>query len=163
MTSNIAVASSNIMDGQAIGNNSMSARNTLQESIRLGSSQSGWVLRGSTTTTAPCSRTRNAGQGRPNLVRREYNEAISSSSSSEEDELSVSEEEWDEQYEEELSEEEDDYFDEWEKPPATRFILDQESTKNFIERNSRCKDCNGPVELKADHLSRIEPCYLLQR
>ena len=106
------------------------SRNTLQESARLGSGQSGWTLPGS-SSTPPTSRTRHGGQGRPNLARIDYGEATSPN---EEDE-SV-EEEWDEQYE---SDEDYDNEDEWdEKPPATRLFLKQDATTSFIEKYSRC-------------------------
>jgi hypothetical protein len=68
----------------------------------------------------------------------------------------LSSEEGDDVEEEESSEDdssEDEQFggdDDAEKPPATRAILEVDPLKKIMERNCRCPECSGPMEMKVN-------------
>jgi hypothetical protein len=123
---------------------------TWKEEYRLACKQDGWNLAGG--SSAVTSRTRNAGSGRPNmLIKRLPNEHSSESDNSDYEDIDLSE----------VSEHEDDEDDECEddkadeeattKPPATRLILEVQS-KNIMEKNCRCPECKGPVEMEVNTL-----------
>jgi hypothetical protein len=123
---------------------------TIKESYRLTSKQDGWNLPGGTVTA---SRTRHAGSGRPRLFgKRDPNVSSSDSDSEyEEESIGTSEEdlieddECDDEDDSDVGEEEDQ-----EKPPASRALLELSSLKKLLEKNSRCPECSGPVEMKVN-------------
>jgi hypothetical protein len=129
-------------------------RSTVHESYRLGSKETDWSLPGGTASNNPVrSRTRNAGNGRPNLAKRVFNEILTSSSDSEyeEEEVSSSDEGINSEEEDEEEEEEEE-GGEAQKPSCTRLILEYESLKKCMEKNCRCPECNGPVEMQVNTL-----------
>jgi hypothetical protein len=126
-------------------------RNTIQENYWLATKQDGWNLAG--VSLAATSRTRNAGSGRLNLVKRVYNECSSTTDSDYEAAESSSKEEV--EFNEESSdgeEEEVDEDDEQKKPQPTRLFLEYESLKKCMEKNCRCPKCDGPVRMKVKTL-----------
>jgi hypothetical protein len=123
-------------------------RHTKLESHRLSSSESGWLLSGC-HDDQPVSRTRGGGNGRVRHKRATCLPTNFDGIPVEESEESEEEEAWDEAYELEYSDEEDDEYEEFTKPEATRLLVEFDATKKFIENNSRCRDCNGPVEVQA--------------
>jgi hypothetical protein len=123
-------------------------RNTVREQARLKLQEDDWNLNGSIRSNSSNTRTRNGGSGRPNLVKRVYNEQQSSSDSDFQEALSELSSD-DELYEEEEEQEDEE---EWKKPPPTRFVLEYESLKKIMEKNCRCPKCNGPVEMKVKTL-----------
>ena len=142
----------------------MSARNTVHESSRLGHSENGWTLRGS-SATAPSSRTRNGGLGRPNLERREYyNEASTAVESSDEEESCYSEGEWNEELES-SSEEEDD---EWKAPERTEAYCHSVHSQTGADKELH-REVQSLPRLQwtsgnacEDYLPCIQSFYLLQ-
>jgi hypothetical protein len=121
----------------------MANRNTVFERTRLGLQEDGWNLAGTESTSRL---TRNAGSGRPNLVKRVFNESSSDSDYEADEESSSSEEEEDFTVDDEEADDEDT------KPPATRLFLEYESLKKCMEKNCRCQKCNDPVEMKVKTL-----------
>jgi hypothetical protein len=113
------------------------------ERSKLAPKESDWNLAG-LSSTAPTTRTRHGGNGRPTLHRRwmmeveeEEEESVASDSSyNSSDEESCTSEELD-----------DDVLALTEKPPATRVILEVDSLTKAVETNSICKECNGSLAL----------------
>jgi hypothetical protein len=114
-------------------------------------------LPGLGTREMPTTRTRNGGQGRPNLSRRLPLELSSSSKSEDnnedearaieildEDSSGVEGDEEDTEEEEEEEEEEEAPT----KPPASRVIVETNALTDVIVSNCRCSVCNGPVKVE---------------
>jgi hypothetical protein len=60
-------------------------------------------------------------------------------------------------------EEEEEQQQQQKKPPCTRLILEHDALKDCMEKNCRCPECNGPIEMKVkDHLFGIQCHALLQ-
>jgi hypothetical protein len=140
-----------------------SSRNTVREEARLRLGEDGWnLISGSTGTT---SRTRHGGSGRPNPHHRRshFNEDPTSSTDSDYEADSSSDDESassDDSSSVELEVEEDD---DNKKPPPTRLFVELESLKKCMEKNCRCPNCNGPVEMKVKTLclaSNVMVCCL---
>ena len=105
--------------------------NVNHELNKLAFHQNPWNL----PTSAASSRTRNGGGGRPNLARHLVNEESSVSSV-------------DSSWSRHSSEETTTNNEEWvKKAPATRVIVEVDSTKAFFEKHCSCQECHGPVTI----------------
>jgi hypothetical protein len=132
-----------------MSSSSNSSRNTVREEARLRLGEDGWNLIAGAGTS---NRTRNGGAGRPNLsVRRSYfNESSTDSDYEANQQASSSEEEVeydDDSSDESLAEDPEEEEGDGKKPSCTRLFLEVASLKKCMERNCRCPNCNGPVEM----------------
>jgi hypothetical protein len=103
------------------------------ERAKLSNREDDWNLNGKGSCTPP-TRTRNGGNGRPNLTKRHWNEPSESKDS-----------EWTSPSLE--SDESDESVIEPTKPPASRVIVEVESLKSTMEGNCRCKKCYKSVDV----------------
>jgi hypothetical protein len=107
--------------------------------------ESDWKNLAGLSPSALRTRTRNGGNGRPNLSRACCLEAESDSSSSES--------EWNESSAEDSycstddEEDEAELAKEKEKPPASRVIVEVDLLTKAFEANAICQQCAGPVSL----------------
>ena len=106
------------------------------EQDKLAPKETDWNLAGLTETTAPATRTRYGGQGRPNMNINNNNvdAASSSDGSFKSNDLSTSDDE---------SLGDDDH----ERPSPTRIIIEVDQLKRTLEELSLCKMCGGPLEV----------------
>jgi hypothetical protein len=127
-------------------------RNTVLESNRLRLQEDDWNLPGGSTS----SRTRSGGSSV--RTQRLVNQSSSSDSDYEADEESSSEDEEvvedleDFFTDEELLDEEEEEEEEDKKPPPTRLFLELQSLKKCMEKNCRCPNCHGPMEMNVKTL-----------
>jgi hypothetical protein len=115
------------------------------EQQRLAPKESDWNLLAGLSATAPTTRTRNGGNGRPSMNRRRMMLEDDSSSSSDSEWYSSSDEEGEE---EDDAEDEELIVKETEKPPASRIILEVDALTKAFEMHSICKACSGSVSLE---------------
>jgi hypothetical protein len=115
------------------------------ENRKLGNKEDDWNLAcGSSLTTSLSGSsglrsTWYGGEGRPNLLRREFNEATSSSDDS--------------SYEcSDTEEEEEEEEDEGRRPPCNRVIMEVSALTETLTSNVRCSDCLGQVNVLIKNL-----------
>jgi hypothetical protein len=127
------------------------------ELAKLTNRDSDWKLNGTSSSTM--SRTRHAGKGRPNLVKKVVNEESDSDVEMVDSEDSNGDEEY-------IFEEEDDSGDDFmdlsfdeesggpddamptEKPPPTRVIMEVKMLTKAFDDHCRCPQCGGSLELE---------------
>jgi hypothetical protein len=112
------------------------------EAKRLGSTEGDWKNIGGMSSKEVKGRTRGGGVGRPNLAKRVYNEE---SSDDETVVAVVREPEFVDEDEDDEDEEDDEVPKK--KPPANNLIFEAEAMKDMLDKNCRCSDCYGPVEV----------------
>jgi hypothetical protein len=123
------------------------------ERKKLMPKETDWKLPGLSPSSAPRSRTRKNGHGRPdlNMARRRFEEMSLS-----DEEFSDSDAEWscsdDDSDSQQAKEDEKLLRKEREKPPATRVIVEAEALTDLFEANCVCKICSGSVTLQVNTL-----------
>lgn len=112
-------------------------------------------LAGMSPTATTRTRTRHAGNGRPDLNRRMLEDmSLESKSSSESEWYSSS------SSDEECEEEEEQLLKEIEKPPASRIILEVDALTKAFEGHAICKSCNGSVSLQVKTTCLASSVYI---
>jgi hypothetical protein len=112
---------------------------------KIKTKETDWNLAGIGPGSIVVSRTRGAGNGRPNFDRMHKILLIESSSSSD-DSSFVPETEVVSDEEESLNHESEEEEDDGKKPPASRVILEVKAIEEVISKSCRCPKCDGPVK-----------------